>query len=57
VNGDGSDDVIVGAYLYDSGELNEGASFVFLPEPGEIILLMSGVAGLGWMGRQRSFGG
>jgi hypothetical protein len=30
VNGDGFSDVIVGAYLYDSGETNEGAAFVFL---------------------------
>ena len=29
VNGDGFDDVIVGAYLYDAGESNEGAAFVF----------------------------
>ena len=30
VNRDGYADVIVGAYGYDSGELNEGAAFVFL---------------------------
>ena len=30
VNGDGYDDVIVGAYHYDAGEANEGAAFVFL---------------------------
>ena len=30
VNGDGYGDVIVGAYLYDNGENNEGAAFVFL---------------------------
>ena len=30
VNGDGYADVIVGAYLYDAGESNEGAAFVFL---------------------------
>jgi hypothetical protein len=30
VNGDGYDDVIVGAWLYDAGELNEGAAFLFL---------------------------
>ena len=29
VNGDGYADVIVGAYLYDNGEANEGAAFVF----------------------------
>ncbi|HVN37628.1 MAG TPA: integrin alpha [Myxococcota bacterium] len=32
VNGDGSDDVIVGAGNYDDGELNEGAAFVYLGE-------------------------
>jgi hypothetical protein len=30
VNGDGFSDVIVGAYSYDNGEINEGRSFVFL---------------------------
>ncbi|MCG6864964.1 MAG: integrin alpha [Thiogranum sp.] len=30
VNGDGFDDVIVGAYHYDCGQKNEGAAFVFL---------------------------
>ncbi len=30
VNGDGYDDVIVGASSYDAGELNEGAAFIFL---------------------------
>ncbi|HEV8701099.1 MAG TPA: integrin alpha [Candidatus Polarisedimenticolia bacterium] len=29
VNGDGFDDVIVGAYMYDGGELNEGKVFVY----------------------------
>jgi len=29
VNGDGYDDVIVGAYHYDAGETGEGAAFVF----------------------------
>lgn len=29
VNNDGYDDVIVGAYLWDNGQLNEGAAFVF----------------------------
>ena len=29
VNGDGFADVIVGAYLYDSGQSNEGAAFVY----------------------------
>ncbi len=30
VNDDGYDDVIVGAYLYDAGQVDEGAAFVFL---------------------------
>lgn len=29
VNGDGYDDVIVGAYLYDNGQIDEGAAFVY----------------------------
>ncbi|MBO9200789.1 MULTISPECIES: FG-GAP-like repeat-containing protein [Niastella] len=29
VNGDGYSDVIVGAYLYDNGESNEGAAFIY----------------------------
>ncbi len=30
VNGDGYDDVVVGAFLYDAGHREEGAAFVFL---------------------------
>ncbi len=30
VNGDGFSDVIVGAYLYDQGDIDEGAAFVYL---------------------------
>lgn len=30
VNGDGYDDLIVGAYNYDNGQTNEGAAFLFL---------------------------
>ncbi len=33
VNGDGFDDVIVGAWAYDAGESNEGAAFLFLGGP------------------------
>jgi hypothetical protein len=33
VNGDGYADVIAGAYLYDSGESDEGAAFVFHGSP------------------------
>ena len=36
VNGDGYDDVIVGAYRYDAGEADEGGAFVFLGGPGGI---------------------
>ncbi len=37
VNGDGYGDVIVGAELYDAGESNEGAAFVFLGSPTGIV--------------------
>jgi hypothetical protein len=33
VNGDGYSDVIVGAYLYDAGQSNEGAAFIFHGSP------------------------
>jgi hypothetical protein len=33
VNGDGYADVVVGAYLYDNGEDNEGRAFVYLGGP------------------------
>src|SRR5262245_24423010 len=36
VNGDGYDDVIVGAELYDNGQTDEGAAWVFLGGPGGI---------------------
>jgi len=29
VNGDGYSDVIVGAWVYDNGESNEGAAFLY----------------------------
>ncbi|MCE7060500.1 FG-GAP-like repeat-containing protein [Dyadobacter sp. CY343] len=29
INGDGFGDVMVGAYLYDNGQVNEGAAFIF----------------------------
>ena len=53
VNGDGFADVIVGADLYDAGELNEGAAFVFLPEPSATASLMPGLALLSWLYRWR----
>jgi len=34
VNGDGFADVIVGANVYDSGQINEGAAFVYFGGPG-----------------------
>ncbi len=33
VNGDGYDDVIIGAYLFDNGETDEGAAFLYLGSP------------------------
>ncbi len=36
VNNDGYADIIVGAYLYDLGQTNEGAAFVFLGGPSGI---------------------
>ncbi|MBK7442844.1 MAG: FG-GAP repeat protein [Bacteroidetes bacterium] len=29
INNDGYDDVIVGAYLYDNGQTNEGAVYIY----------------------------
>ena len=54
VNGDGSSDVVVGAYRYDAGQTDEGAAFVFLPEPGGSLLLLAGCTMLGALGRRRS---
>ncbi|MCB9516841.1 MAG: FG-GAP repeat protein [Candidatus Latescibacteria bacterium] len=34
VNGDGYSDVVVGAYLYDDGETDEGAAFLYLGSAG-----------------------
>ena len=53
VNGDGFDDVIVGAERYDAGQTDEVAAFVFLPEPSAIVSLLSGAALLGWLHRRR----
>ncbi len=52
VNGDGADDVLVGAIGFDMGEHDEGAAFVYLPEPGSVGLLASGVACLAWRVRR-----
>jgi hypothetical protein len=38
VNGDGYDDVIVGAPRYDAGQVDEGAAFLFLGSPGGIVV-------------------
>ncbi len=38
VNGDGFDDVIVGADEYDNGELDEGRAFLYLGSPGGLSL-------------------
>ncbi|HEY8155963.1 MAG TPA: thrombospondin type 3 repeat-containing protein [Myxococcota bacterium] len=44
VNGDGYDDVIIGAPFYDSGENDEGAAFVFLGSASGIADADSGMA-------------
>jgi hypothetical protein len=44
VNGDGYDDVIVGAPKYDAGETDEGAAFVFLGSAGGIVGTNPGTA-------------
>ncbi len=36
MNGDGYDDVLVGAFFYDAGETDEGAAFIFLGAPAGI---------------------
>ena len=54
VNGDGAADVIVGAELYDYTPLgNEGAAFVYLPEPSQGLMLLTGLAFLLVAGRRR----
>ena len=34
MNGDGHDDVIIGAYPFDSGQANEGRAYAYLGSPG-----------------------
>lgn len=53
VNGDGEDDVIVGASGHDDGQFDEGAAFVYLPEPGRARLLASGLILLCALRRRR----
>ncbi len=44
VDGDGSADVVVGSRFYDEGQSNEGAAFVFLPEPDPRLAWVAGLA-------------
>jgi len=53
VNGDGNADVIVGARFYDAGQTNEGAAFVFLPEPDSRLALVASLALLALLDRHR----
>ncbi len=39
INGDGYSDVIAGSYLYDNGEINEGAAFVYHGSPAGINII------------------
>ena len=53
VNGDGYSDVIVGAYLYDNGQSNEGRVFVYLGSPTGLNTVAgwtaeSNIAGTNW---------
>lgn len=41
VNGDGFDDVLVGAHVYDNGEIDEGLVLVFLGSPAGLSTLVS----------------
>ncbi len=57
VNGDGSADVIVGAELYDIvPNNNEGAAFIYLPEPSHPVMLLTALAFLLVVGRRRIVG-
>lgn len=50
----GTGDVIVGAEAYDAGETDEGAAFIYLPEPsGLVVSLTSGVTAFGLAARLR----
>jgi hypothetical protein len=61
VDGDGYGDVIVGAPLYDAGQTDEGAAYVFLgnadihllPEPGLVLALASAAGLVGALARRR----
>jgi FG-GAP repeat protein/VCBS repeat protein len=56
VDGDGYADVIVGASGHDDGQSDEGAAFVYLPEPGLELSLAGGVVLLAGLRRRRSTG-
>ena len=53
MNGDGRDELIVGAHFYNGGQPGEGAAFV-VPEPGMFASLMAGIAALLALRRLRS---
>ncbi len=53
VNGDGNADVVVGARFYDAGQTDEGAAFVFLPEPDSRLALVASLALLALLDRRR----
>jgi len=53
INGDGRDDVIIGAPLYDAGQTDEGAVFVDLPEPDALLALAAGAALIAALRRSR----
>jgi len=44
VNGDGYSDVLVGAWLYDNGQTDEGRAFVFLGSASGLVTITSSVA-------------
>jgi hypothetical protein len=53
VDGDGSADVAVGSRFYDAGESNEGAAFVFLPEPDPRLAWLASLALLARLDRRQ----
>jgi hypothetical protein len=61
VNGDGFDDVVVGAFLFDNGQTNEGRSFLYLGSAGGLSLAASWTAESdqadAWFGRRVSGAG
>jgi hypothetical protein len=53
VDGDGHADVIVGAPGHDGGQTDEGAAFVYLPEPDARLALAAGAALIAALRRSR----